>query len=131
MNGQYQRTMRRRTYTRKDIAKRVASSNNITLSLAQKWVDDVIESIRDIMTHADPELRIELRDFGVFEVKLTKSKPKARNPQTGQIIYVPARRKTHFKPGKVLKAFLSQPLNGKHTAKPDDSAESTSENDAG
>jgi len=52
--------------------------------------------------------RIELRDFGVFEVKKTKPKPKARNPRTGEIIYVPARRKTHFKAGKILKDTLKK-----------------------
>jgi len=64
------------------------------------------------MMSADPELRIEIRDFGVFEVKTTKSKPKARNPKSGEIIFVPSRRKTHFKPSKLLKRFLSKPLPG-------------------
>ena len=61
---------------------------------------------------ADPELRIEIRDFGVFEVKLTKSKPKARNPRSGEIVFVPSRRKTHFKPSKLLRSFLTKPLPG-------------------
>ena len=55
-------------------------------------------------------VRIEIRDFGVFEVKKTMAKPKARNPKTGEIIYVAARRKTHFKPGKLLKEVMKQPL---------------------
>ena len=62
------------------------------------------------MSEANPEVRIEIRDFGVFEVKKTKAKPRARNPKTGEIIYVPARRKTHFKPGKLLKEAMKQPL---------------------
>ena len=33
----------------------------------------------------------------------------ARNPRTGEIIQVPARRKTHFKPGKELKEGLHAP----------------------
>jgi integration host factor subunit beta len=78
---------------------------------AARWVDQVFAAIREIMMSADPELRIEVRDFGVFEVKPTKSKPKARNPKSGEIIYVPSRRKTHFKPSKLLKTFLSQPLD--------------------
>ena len=53
--------------------------------------------------------RIEVRGFGVLEVKVTKPKPAARNPRTGEIVYVPARRKTHFRPGRVLKAALHQP----------------------
>ena len=63
------------------------------------------------MSEADPEVRIEIRDFGVFEVKTTKPKPKARNPKTNEIIYVAARRKTHFKPGKLLKEALKRPLS--------------------
>ena len=62
------------------------------------------------MSEANPEMRIEIRDYGVFEVKKTKPKPKARNPKTGEIIYVPARKKTHFKAGKMLKEVLKKPL---------------------
>ena len=50
--------------------------------------------------------RIEVRGFGVLDTKATKPKPAARNPKTGEVIYVPAKRKTHFKPGKELKEAL-------------------------
>ncbi|MBT4361581.1 MAG: integration host factor subunit beta, partial [Candidatus Marinimicrobia bacterium] len=32
-------------------------------------------------------------------------------PRTNEEIYVPARRKTHFKPGKLLKEVLKQPVD--------------------
>ena len=54
--------------------------------------------------------RIEVRGFGVFAVKGTKPKPQARNPRTGEVVYVPARRKAVFKPGKTLKEALHEPL---------------------
>ncbi|MBU0712997.1 HU family DNA-binding protein [bacterium] len=41
-------------------------------------------------------LRIEIRGFGVFEVKPTRAKPKARNPRTNEIVYVPPRSKIPF-----------------------------------
>jgi integration host factor subunit beta len=100
------------TFTKKDIVKRVAEGRKATYSETTCWVDEVIKAIREIMMSSDGELRIEIRDFGVLEVKQTKPKPRARNPHTGEIVFVPARRKTHFKPGKILKQFLSQPLNG-------------------
>jgi integration host factor subunit beta len=75
-----------------------------------KVVNEVFTTLREIMAEAQDELRIEIRDFGVFEVKKTKPKPKARNPKTNEIIYVAARRKTHFKPGKLLKEALKRPL---------------------
>jgi integration host factor subunit beta len=99
------------TYTKRDIVRRVAESRDVPLNQAEPWVDEVIAALRGTMMDADPTCRIELRDFGVFEVKETKAKPKARNPKTNEVIYVPAHRKTHFKPSKLLKEFLRQPLD--------------------
>jgi|ERR1041385_470545 integration host factor subunit beta len=112
MGANHQRV---RTYTKRDVAKRVAEVAHLKMHTASESVDNVFAAIREIMLSAETELRIEIRDFGVFEVKQTKSKPKARNPKSGEIIYVPARRKTHFKPGKLLKKFLSQSLDGNST----------------
>jgi len=53
--------------------------------------------------------RIEIRGFGSWRVKATKAKPGARNPKTGAKVYVPARRKVLFKPGKILKEELGRP----------------------
>jgi integration host factor subunit beta len=100
-----------RTYTKRDIVKKIASRKSVGLNESALWVNYVLTALREIMMSPDPELRIEIRDFGVFEVKKTKSKPKARNPQTGEVIHVPAHRKTHFKPGKILKNFLASPLD--------------------
>lgn len=101
------------TYTKRDIVRRVAEANGEPMIKVEPWVDSVIVAIREIMMSANTECRIEIRDFGVFEVKETKAKPKARNPKTNEVIYVPAHRKTHFKPSKLLKSFLRQPLEGK------------------
>lgn len=98
------------TYTKRDIVRKVAATLNVPLNQAEPWVDSVVDAIRDTMMDADPTCRIELRDFGVFEVKETKAKPKARNPKTNEVIYVPSHRKTHFKPSKRLKDFLREPL---------------------
>ncbi|NBB76883.1 MAG: integration host factor subunit beta [Bacteroidetes bacterium] len=99
------------TYTKRDIVRTVADKMDVPLNQAEPWVESVVESIRDKMMSADPTCRIELRNFGVFEVKETKAKPKARNPKTNEVIYVPAHRKTHFKPSKKMKEFLRIPLS--------------------
>lgn len=78
---------------------------------SEPWVTAVIDAIGELMLEADPEVRIELRDFGVFEVKKTKAKPKARNPKTNETVFIPSRRKTHFKPSKKLKEVLQTPLS--------------------
>ncbi|HQU72967.1 MAG TPA: HU family DNA-binding protein [Calditrichia bacterium] len=100
-----------KTVTKKEVAKRVAKMMGQKIYITEDFVNAVFQSLREILSEADPEIRIEIRDFGVFEVKETKPKPKARNPRTGEIIYVPARRKTHFKPGKLLKDILKEPLD--------------------
>ena len=99
------------TLTRKDIARKVADQLAVKVQDADHVVDTVLSSIRELLMTADPEMRLEVRDFGVFEVKLTKAKPRARNPKTGDKVYVPPRRKTHFKPSKLLKSFLTKPLS--------------------
>jgi len=93
---------------KKDVVAQTAARVNENILLTGKVVDGVFGVLRDIMSNADPNVRIEIRNFGVFEVKKTKPKPKARNPKTNEIIYVPARRKTHFKPGKLLKEALKK-----------------------
>lgn len=98
------------TYTKRDLVRRISEEHNVPMVSAEPWVDIVIEAIRNTMMDANPECRIEIRDFGVFEVKKTKAKPKARNPKTNEVIYVPEHRKTHFKPSKLLKEFLKSPV---------------------
>jgi len=98
------------TFIKKDVVEKVTQKSSERPDTVAKIVNDVFTTLREIMAEAKDELRIEIRDFGVFEVKKTKPKPKARNPKTNEIIYVAARRKTHFNPGKLLKEALKRPL---------------------
>lgn len=103
-----ERPKRIRTLTRKDIERKMDEKllgKRVTRKLI---VDSLFDSMRELIMTADPVVRIEIRDFGVFEVKKTKPKPKARNLKTGEFVYVPGRRKMHFKPGKILKNFLKE-----------------------
>ena len=95
------------TITKKDLALKVSEVTGLRKNMSAKVVDALFASMRDTLITGN---RIEIRGFGVFEVKNTKPKPAARNPRTGEIIYVPARRKTHFKPGKLLKKELHKPI---------------------
>ena len=40
-------------------------------------VDNFLETILDILKQPKDNIRIELRNFGIFEVKPTKAKPKS------------------------------------------------------
>ena len=93
------------TITKKELALLVSEHASCKKNVAAKMVDSLFSAMRDSMIEGN---RIEIRGFGVFQVKDTRPKPAARNPRTGEIIYVPARRKTHFKPGRLLKEALHQ-----------------------
>jgi len=97
-----------RTLTRKDVEEKMELKLSGKRMSKKLIVDSLFDSLRELIMSADPIVRIEIRDFGVFEVKKTKPKPKARNLKTGEFVFVPGRRKMHFKPGKILKNFLKE-----------------------
>ena len=93
------------TLTKRDLASKVAESTGCKKATALEAVDALFETMRESLIDGD---RIEIRGFGVLLTKATKPKPAARNPRTGEIVYVPARRKTHFKPGRLLRQGLHE-----------------------
>lgn len=112
-----------KTYIKKDLVDRVTERTGARQQDAARVVDALFSSLREILSEATPECRVEIRDFGVFEVKMTKAKPKARNPRTNEVFFVPPRRKTHFRPGKVLKESLRVPLVTSYVGPPATDAE--------
>jgi len=102
--------MKTKTYTKKDISKRVADILKSTDQQSHEFVHTTLTVMAEMLCEDNELTRIEVRNFGVLTVKPTKAKPKARNPQTGEIVYVPAHRKTHFKPGRNIKSVLRKPL---------------------
>lgn len=70
----------------------------------------LFDGLREQLVAGD---RIEIRGFGTLLLKDTKPKPGARNPRTGQPVPAPARRRTHFKPGLVLKRGMRRARPGR------------------
>tara|TARA_S200000501_G_C20514171_1_gene608279 strand:+ start:277 stop:585 length:309 start_codon:yes stop_codon:yes gene_type:complete len=99
-----------KTYTKKDIATELSRRQGKSIRKSLGVVDDLFSILKDYLIDENPYTRIEIRNFGVFESKPTKAKPRARNPRTNEEIYVPAHKKTRFKPGKILKEHLKKPL---------------------
>ena len=104
-------TESKRTITKKDVSRRTAKIVGMKIFRAEKIVGGVFQAMRELLLEANPEARIEIRNFGVLEVKKAKPKPKARNPKTNEVIYVPAHRKTQFRPSKLLKEALRRPFS--------------------
>ena len=67
--------------------------------------DIMFNSISDSLIKEKP---VELRDFGRFSVKTIKAKYNARNPKTGEIIYIPEKKKVSFKMSKHLKQEINK-----------------------
>ena len=67
--------------------------------------DVVFDSITDSLIK---EKAVELRNFGRFSLKNIKSKYNARNPKTGEIIYIPEKKKVSFKMSKHLKQEINK-----------------------
>ena len=84
--------------TKKEIVKTISEEIGLTQlktkEIVQKTFDAIVETLVD-------ERRIELRNFGVFEVKKRAAR-KARNPRTGQRVDVPEKFVVTFKPGKEM-----------------------------
>jgi integration host factor subunit beta len=84
--------------TKKEIVKTISDEIGLTQlktkEIVQKTFDAIVETLVD-------ERRIELRNFGVFEVKKRAAR-KARNPRTGDKVYVPEKFVVTFKPGKEM-----------------------------
>jgi nucleoid DNA-binding protein len=81
--------------TKKEIVKKISEQSGISRLVALEAVQMVFDGIRETLVQ---EGRIELRNFGVFEVKRRRAR-KARNPRTGEAVSVPERSVVTFKPG--------------------------------
>ena len=68
-------------------------------------LDTFFQSIEDALKE---KKSVELRNFGTFFIKEIKEKYSARNPKTGELIYVPKKNKVRFKASKQLKEFINQ-----------------------
>jgi nucleoid DNA-binding protein len=90
--------------TKKEMAKGIAEATGLTQGQAGEVVQLVLDGITETLLH---EGRIELRNFGVFQVKKRKPR-KARNPRTGEKVSVPAKMVVTFKPGQVMEERVGQ-----------------------
>src|SRR5262245_11712611 len=93
-----------RVVTKKELAKAIAEELGITAVVALQAVQRTFDKITEALVE---EGRIELRNFGVFEVKKRRPK-KARNPRTGEGVMVPARLVVTFKPGREMQGRVGQ-----------------------
>lgn len=80
---------------KEEIVRTIAAAHGLRLADAKLVVQGTLDAIVDAVLTAG---RLELRDFGVFEVRTRKAR-RRRNPQTGEPVEVPATRVVIFRPG--------------------------------
>ncbi|MDJ0864498.1 MAG: integration host factor subunit beta [Myxococcota bacterium] len=79
-----------------------------TPHISKKDTEVVVNTIFDAMTDALRKgERIEIRGFGSFQVKVREAR-EGRNPKTGEMVNIPAKRTPFFKVGKELKEMVDR-----------------------
>lgn len=86
--------------TKKEIVRAISDKTGLTQLQIKQIVQLTFEGIVETLLE---EGRVELRNFGVFQVKTRKAR-QARNPRTGRQVSVPAKSVVVFKPGKGMEA---------------------------
>ncbi|MDW8304056.1 MAG: HU family DNA-binding protein [Acidobacteriota bacterium] len=89
--------------TKSDIVERVAKEARLSKRDVEKLVEVVFDSIIEALNKGD---KVELRGFGSFRTRERKQR-KGRNPKTGAVIEVPAKRVAYFKLGKELRELIN------------------------
>src|SRR5438270_8725079 len=92
------------TVTKKEIVKQISDRIGLTQLKTKEIVQWTFDAIVDTLIE---DGRIELRNFGVFEVKQRKAR-KARNPRTGERVDVEPKNVVTFKPGKEMEERVRQ-----------------------
>ncbi|MGC2322716.1 MAG: HU family DNA-binding protein [Terriglobales bacterium] len=84
-----------------DIINEVVTKTGITKTKAEQAVETVFDGMKQALARGD---RIELRGFGVFNVRPRKTGI-GRNPRTGAEVNIPPGKAVRFKPGKELQSI--------------------------
>jgi nucleoid DNA-binding protein len=89
------------TLTKRDLVVRISSETG----LVQQQVFDVVQKTLDYIAEALARSdKVELRNFGVFEIKIRKARV-GRNPNAPETdVPIPARAMVKFKAGKEMRA---------------------------
>jgi DNA-binding protein HU-beta len=88
--------------TKAELIARAAEKAGVSKKQADRCLKAFIEVITDALQKGE---KIAIPGFGIFSVK-ERAARKGRNPRTGEIIEIPARKVVHFKPAKQLRDLI-------------------------
>jgi nucleoid DNA-binding protein len=88
--------------------KEMIKSISLKTGLPQPQIKQIVETTFDaIIQTLITEGRVELRNFGIFQVR-SRAARSARNPKTGEKVEVPERLGVIFKAGKEMEERVAQ-----------------------
>lgn len=90
--------MERSYVIKQDLIQRIVDRTGLPRTKAEAAVDTIFDAMKQTLAHGD---RIELRGFGVFNVRPRKTGI-GRNPRTGAEVSIAPGKAVRFKPGKDL-----------------------------
>jgi len=86
----------------KELRKKNPTLTQIDLEIIiDTFCHDIERALRD-------NKKVEIRGFGVFFIKKIKEKYSARNPKTGELIYIPEKNKIRFRSSKKLNELINE-----------------------
>lgn len=92
--------------TKADLVEKIAVTVNLTKKETEVVIDTMFDGIAKALASSN-DGKVELRGFGSFRVRRRGAR-QGRNPQTGAMVSVPAKKVPYFKPGKELKALIDR-----------------------
>ena len=93
--------------TKREIVMKIANETGLTQIEVKKVVQRTFDLIIEALKNGD---KVELRNFGVFHVKIRKRRM-GRNPnKPEEVIPIPEKKVPDFKPGKVMKDLVEKTL---------------------
>ncbi len=93
------------TLTKNDIVRTLAEKYELEIASTRRVVQGTLDMVLEALIRGD---KIELRNFGVFEVIQRKGRI-ARNPKSRQEVFIPERKVVKFKPGKLMEEKITMP----------------------
>ena len=89
---------------KKELASIVAEKASIGVGDTNKVIESTFGVIKETLGKGE---KVEISGFGSFEAKLREART-GRNPQTGEVIQIPASVAPSFKAGKAFKDYLKE-----------------------
>jgi len=90
--------------TKSQFVDALAQTTGQTKQDSERALEAILETLTATLKRGE---KIDWRGFGVFKVREAKAR-QARNPRTGEMVEVPAKKVATFKPGKEFAALLNQ-----------------------